>query len=219
MRTHLLNALKVSALAVVLSFGLSYAIAWIGPTATPPASNAEEPINVSGTAQTKLGTFTVGTITVIGTISATGDTCTSVTGTAKCLSNLNPAILGGFLVYAIHTFKDCTTLGGALYSIGGGKNVCDIPSALPSGWTQYPNWSATQNVYCVDSAPSPEPYGWTSGPTTYPCNTGSHTFSNTPTESCTSTSDGFTYDPGCDCYAPVTTSTTCYATITRVRTY
>lgn len=217
MQHNIINAIKVSVLAVVLSFGLSYALAWTAPASTPPAGNAGEPINTSATAQTKSGSFTVGTTTVIGTFGATGDVCTSVTGTGKCLSNLNPTILGGFLLYAIHTFQDCTTVGGTLYSIGGDKNVCNIPSALPydpSAWTQYQNLSATQNVYCVDISADPIGCGAIAS---YPCNTGSHTYSNTPTESCNASTD---WD---DCtysgVAGASTVTTCYATFTRVAAY
>ena len=223
MRTQLLNALKVSALAVVLSFGLSYALAWTtAPSANPPALNAEEPINEGPTAQTKRGALTIGsatssaTLTIAGPIGSTNDVCTSVTGSAVCLSSVNATTTpaGGFLVNAIHTFQDCILAGGALSPIGGNKNICNILSTIPSGWTQYQNWSTTQNVYCVD--PSPAPGWWT----TIPCNTGSHTFSNTPTESGTSTSNE---PPVCDSYGNCTvgrvTSTTCYATITRVLAY
>ncbi|MEK7148393.1 MAG: hypothetical protein AAB770_00580 [Patescibacteria group bacterium] len=228
MRTQLLNALKVSALAVVLSFGLSYALAWTtAPSANPPALNAEEPINEGPTAQTKRGALTIGsatssaTLTIAGPIGSTNDVCTSVTGSAVCLSSVNATTTpaGGFLIYAIHTFQDCILAGGTLSPIGGNKNTCNIPSTIPSGWTQYQNWSETQNVYCQDTN---EPVGgWVyPPPTRTPCNTGSHTFSNTPTESCTATSE----EPlVCDIYGNCTggnvTSTTCYATITRVLAY
>ncbi|MBI5077881.1 MAG: hypothetical protein HZB11_00740 [Candidatus Yonathbacteria bacterium] len=229
MKTKLLNVLKIFALAIVLSFGVSYAATWVGPTANPPAGDADEPINMSGTAQTKLGAFTIGTtaapssLIVAGAIGGTGDICTSVYGVGKCLSNLtatssNQYTGQWFLMRAVHTFTDCTTAGGAVYQIDDAKNICRFASIL-SGWTQYPtNWSATQNVYCVNTT-SPSS-GWTSGPTTYPCNTGSHTFSDTPTESCTSTSDGTitTCESGCWSSA-VTTSTTCYATVTERGAY
>lgn len=92
MRTQIFNAIKVSALAIVLSFGLSYVYAWTVPTATPPAGNVSAPINTSSVEQTKLGAFNIGSITapkpliVTGTIGATGDICTTVLGSPVCLS-------------------------------------------------------------------------------------------------------------------------------------
>lgn len=94
MNKQILSALKVSALAVVLSFGISYALAWVAPSVAPPNGNVAAPINTSATAQTKLGPFTIGTttatstLTVIGNVNTTGDVCTSTTGTAVCLGTL-----------------------------------------------------------------------------------------------------------------------------------
>lgn len=62
MKSQLQNAIKVSLLAIILSFGLSYALAWTAPTTTPPAGNVAAPINTSATAQTKPGTLTVANI-------------------------------------------------------------------------------------------------------------------------------------------------------------
>lgn len=92
MLTRLFNALKIVTLAIVLSFGLSFVYAWTAPTATPPGGNVSAPINTSVTEQTKLGAFNIGSITapkpfiVVGTIGATGDICTSITGSEVCLS-------------------------------------------------------------------------------------------------------------------------------------
>ena len=46
---------KVLILALVLSVGVSYALAWTGPTASPPGNNTPTPVNVSATDQTKQG--------------------------------------------------------------------------------------------------------------------------------------------------------------------
>lgn len=56
--TSLLNALKVSVLAVVLSLGFSYALAWTAPATIPPTGNVSAPINTSATTQVKAGDFT-----------------------------------------------------------------------------------------------------------------------------------------------------------------
>lgn len=59
MNKQILSALKVSALAVVLSFGISYALAWTAPTTTPPGGNVSAPLNTSATAQMKAGPLTI----------------------------------------------------------------------------------------------------------------------------------------------------------------
>lgn len=58
MTKQIFYSIKVSALAIVLSFGLSYAYAWTAPTATPPTGNVSAPINTSSTVQAKTGNFT-----------------------------------------------------------------------------------------------------------------------------------------------------------------
>ena len=55
---NITQPLKVIALALVLSVGISYVSAWTAPTATPPSSNVAAPINVGSTAQTKTGNLT-----------------------------------------------------------------------------------------------------------------------------------------------------------------
>ncbi|MFZ2303949.1 MAG: hypothetical protein WAV98_04155, partial [Minisyncoccia bacterium] len=53
MTTKILSVLKVSALAVILSFGMSYAFAWTAPTVAPPGGNVPAPLNTSSTSQYK----------------------------------------------------------------------------------------------------------------------------------------------------------------------
>ena len=229
--TKLLNALKFFVLVAVLSFGVSYAATWVGAPANPPAGNAPKPINISADAQVKAGALTIGTalspqtLSVFGTMSGTADICTGISG-GRCLSNANATSTSyvgqPFLIRAAHTSTDCTAAGGTTLEVDAAKYICRLPSLI-SGWTQYQNFTTTQNVYCVNTVVPPG--GWTSGPTTTPCNTGSHTFSDTPTESCVSTSSG-TYQV-CDyrtslyaCFNdPITTSTTCSATVTERGAY
>lgn len=56
---NITQSLKVIALALVLSFGLSYVYAWTAPTVTPPGGNVSAPINTSGATQLKDGAFGV----------------------------------------------------------------------------------------------------------------------------------------------------------------
>ena len=55
-------------LTLVFSLGVSYALAWSGPSASPPNGNTPAPVNVGATTQTK-----------------SGDICTSAGG-GQCLS-------------------------------------------------------------------------------------------------------------------------------------
>ena len=54
----LFQTAKILMLALVLSFGLSYALAWTPPTATPPNGNIDAPVNTGSGVQTKSGNFT-----------------------------------------------------------------------------------------------------------------------------------------------------------------
>ena len=56
---NITQSLKVIALALVLSFGISYVYAWTAPTQTPPLGNVAAPINTSGVTQYKVGAFGV----------------------------------------------------------------------------------------------------------------------------------------------------------------
>lgn len=68
MHTKIFNFIKVSLLALSLSFGLSFVYAWTAPTVTPPGGNVAAPINISSVAQTKAGALTVGGLITAGDI-------------------------------------------------------------------------------------------------------------------------------------------------------
>lgn len=59
MRTKILNAVRISGLAIALSLGMSYVYAWTAPTVAPTGGNAAAPINVSSTPQVKNGSLTL----------------------------------------------------------------------------------------------------------------------------------------------------------------
>lgn len=66
---NIFQSFKIISLAVVLSFGLSYALAWTAPTATPPAGNVSAPINVGYSTLTSSSTQGIlGTLTISGGI-------------------------------------------------------------------------------------------------------------------------------------------------------
>lgn len=56
---NIIQLIKIVVLSIVLSLGLSYVYAWTAPTGTPPAGNADAPINTSGSDQTKTGILRV----------------------------------------------------------------------------------------------------------------------------------------------------------------
>jgi len=110
MRNQLLDSAKIIILAIVLSFGLSYVMAWTAPTATPPAGNVSAPINTSATAQTKIGGITVGSLTTAGI--ATVGSLNAGNGSISTATNIS-----GWGVLADHVVANNITLssaGGAL---------------------------------------------------------------------------------------------------------
>lgn len=62
MRNQILSVLKITLLALSLSFGLSFVYAWTTPAVTAPGGNVAAPINTSATTQTKTGDLTVNKI-------------------------------------------------------------------------------------------------------------------------------------------------------------
>lgn len=76
MKKQILSILKITLLATVLSFGISYAIAWTAPSTPPPGGNVYAPINVGPDKQTKVG----------------GDFCVSIAGIEKCLGDAQVAL-------------------------------------------------------------------------------------------------------------------------------
>lgn len=144
MKTQLFDALKVSVLAIVLSFGLSYALAWTAPTTTPPGGNVSAPINTGADLQTKEGNLSVAnlganTITLTGTATVNDVYITSI---GKWASELYPV----YLIGGQHTASQCSGLGGSTADITGGK-LCKLAGAsCPVGWVKYNSWTTTSNT-------------------------------------------------------------------------
>lgn len=70
MQKEIIKNVKLVILALLLGFGMNYAIAatWTPPASTPPAGNTASPINVTPTAQSKTGVLGVGGLGVFGAI-------------------------------------------------------------------------------------------------------------------------------------------------------
>lgn len=224
MRNQLLNATKVITLAVILSFGLSYAIAWTAPAATPPGGNVDAPINTGSTAQTKAGNLTVsgldlnaGSITNIwsiaansisaGTITLTGTATVNdvyITSIDKYASELFPVNL----FYNQHTVAQCSSLGGSVDTDGLGNKFCRIAGAVvPSGWTPYVNWSGTTAKSCNYD----DTYDCTGARS---CTTGSHLWGNIAVETCSAVSVTQLSSRSC-----TRTNVTCRATTNSIGVY
>lgn len=65
---NITQSIKIIALSLVLSFGLSYVYAWTAPTVSAPNGNVSAPINTSGTTQTKSGQLVTDTLGVNSTL-------------------------------------------------------------------------------------------------------------------------------------------------------
>lgn len=59
---NFMQTIKVIALALVLAFGVQYAVAqtWVGPSGSPPGNNTPAPLNVGSLGQIKTGGVTLG---------------------------------------------------------------------------------------------------------------------------------------------------------------
>lgn len=130
---QIFSTIKVTTLAIILSFGLSFVYAWTAPTATPPAGNVATPINTSTTAQTKVGGLTVGGLTLPagGTITGGGANSTygslTVNGSKNGWYGLNFSGAGtvmmhpsysGFFSAADNAWRWYVTDGGASFQPG-----------------------------------------------------------------------------------------------------
>jgi len=87
MLKQLFATTKVLILAIVLSFGLSYALAWTSPTATPPGANVAAPLNASATDQVKTGGLTAGSLTTAGLTTTGTLRVTTGAGATKVLTS------------------------------------------------------------------------------------------------------------------------------------
>lgn len=159
MSKQIFSSLRITALAIVLSFGVSYVYAWVAPTVTPTGGNRPEPINVSATAQTKSGGLTVGSITApqhcIGASCITSwpaggggsGTLTSLSAGTGITLSPNPITTTGTIsantsVVQSRVTGTCPT-GSSINAIASGGTVtCEIDDGVfGNGNTNYiPKW-------------------------------------------------------------------------------
>jgi len=67
------ESIKVAAIALVITLGVTYAYAaWVGPTAAPPNNNVSAPVNIGAIDQVKDGGLGVNSLAVFGNGSFSG---------------------------------------------------------------------------------------------------------------------------------------------------
>lgn len=112
MTNQIFSSLRIIALAVVLSFGLSYVYAWTAPSVAPTGGNVLAPLNTSGTAQTKAGNFTAPNLI---------DTSTTEQTKAGDLNLYGDATKGGNLRIKTPIYDTNTMIIGSrdIFSTGG----------------------------------------------------------------------------------------------------
>lgn len=105
MTTKLFNAIKISALAIVLSFGLSYVYAWTAPSTNPPTGNVSAPINTGTSIQQKDGDLTVKNLVANTLTIGTPVTINAITAPKFCIGTSCitawPAVGGGGTVTSL----------------------------------------------------------------------------------------------------------------------
>ena len=207
LKNSLKDSIRVTAIALVVTLGVTYAYAaWVGPTVAPPGDNVDAPINVGTVDQIKSGGIGVDSLAVFGNSSFSGYMKMGST-TVECGSSIEGALrynptsqsvefcnssgwnqmgtttvaVVEYLVNSIHTVNDCVYDGGVIVDNGSGEFMCKFSSSsCPTSSASGIDWTH---------------YGWTteiarsctqSSPSSHPdscvpdsCSTGGgHAFSN-----------------------------------------
>ena len=66
MKTQIIQTTRTIILALILTLGMSYVMAWTGPTSAPPDGNTPTPVNVGATDQVKNGGLGLDALSVFG---------------------------------------------------------------------------------------------------------------------------------------------------------
>ena len=229
---------RVILLALLLAAGISYVYAWTGPTQAPPNGNVSAPINVGVIDQIKDAGLGVNVLAVFGQGSFGGEVIIGSTG-ASCDADLEGAIkyntsskkpeycdgaawteLGGAITDnglpfygTTHTKEQCQSAGGTVVDYQT-NSLCKFQNAsCSSDWTRFQNLGATSNITCGYN-----PYSYVSCPF-QPCTTGSHSFGNFVSETCSYRNANANYDVEYGYTCDLTNYLTCTATTIEVGCY
>jgi len=128
MKNQIIQTTKTIILALILTLGISYVMAWTGPTSTPPDGNTPTPINIGTTDQVKNGGLGINALSVFGTgylgkikVNTTGDT-----GSWELYTNGD--------TYTSGTLRADTDMRSAKYCDINGAN-CKTTSQMGGGGT------------------------------------------------------------------------------------
>jgi len=152
-----LSVTKIVLLALVLSFGLSYALAWTSPTATPPGANVAAPINASATDQVKTGGLTVGSLTTAGLTNTGTLRVTSGAGATKVLTSDASG----------NATWQAPAAGGGIDPAPIGSIVSYAGAAAPSGYLLCNGAAVSRTTYAALFAAIGTTYGVGNGSTTF----------------------------------------------------
>lgn len=139
MTKQIISTSKIVALAVILSFGLSYVYAWTAPSTTPPTGNVSAPINTGDNTQYKAGNLVLNdgpTPFINGLIVLNGKVGIGTASPAQKLSvdGIIESTSGGV------KFPDGTTQATAMKGVGVGQTWQDMTSSRAMN-TTYTNTS------------------------------------------------------------------------------
>lgn len=113
---NITQSIKVILLAVIFSFGISYAFAWVSPTVAPTGGNSAAPLNTSNNDQTKNGNLFLNAL--------------GITNTApNALSVLGGGYFGG----------DIEVANGSGITLGGVRNTTWPSGSSTADWNTMVN--------------------------------------------------------------------------------
>ena len=133
---NITQTLKVILLAIIISFGISYAFAWVAPTGIPTTGNIEAPLNTSIDEQTKNGNLWLNSLGV----SSTAPNALSVLGRVRIGPN-DPLF---------NTYIDDINAQFKIFTKGGDNNTAELAIGnIDNGWARidlYPSVSSTREA-------------------------------------------------------------------------
>lgn len=136
-KIKLVNSVKMIVLALIITIGMSYVVAWTGAPANPPSDNASAPLNVGNERQDKLGPLYLNTATS-GGVSPIG---LLVNGISKLYGNVE-----------IGT----TTLPASLKIVDGNQGAGRILTSNAegrAGWQDLSAFSLNPPIVCTKTVP------------------------------------------------------------------